>query len=158
MVLEQLYAAFDVLFGPVVALQPLYAITIISAIITVLVILINRFAVDRKLMKEIKNKMEETREQLTQAQKAGDKEKTDMHFKDMMKINNDLMKQNFKAIIISLIVISLIFPWIKYRYNAMVVAAMPFEVPVIGINLTWLYWYILVSFAIGWFINKLIGN
>lgn len=158
MVFEQLIAAFDVVFAPLAVFQPILSVFLISTLLTVIIVVLNKLVVDRKLVKEIKDKMEEIRENLTRAQKEGNKEETNKFFAEMMKVNNQYMKHTFKALIISLIVIALFLPWVKYKYEGMIVATLPFSLPVIGANLTWLYWYILVSFAIGWVINRIVGS
>jgi len=138
-------------------MNPLISIMIIGSILTIIVFLINKFAVNRKMVKELKDRMEEIRDQLTQAQKSGDKDASNNLLSEMMKINGQYMRQTFRALIISLIVISLFLPWLGHRFGGMTVANLPFDVPVLGNNLSWIYWYILVSFAIGWILNKLLG-
>jgi uncharacterized membrane protein (DUF106 family) len=51
----------------------------------------------------------------------------------------------------------LFLPWLNYTYEAKVVASLPFDVPFIGHELSWILWYVLVSFTIGWVIRKLFG-
>lgn len=100
--------------------------------------------------------MEDIRESLTQAQKDGNKEEVSKFLAEMMKMNSQYMKQTFKALIISMIVLALFLPWLTHTYGGSVVAALPFSLPLIGSNLTWIYWYILVSVSIGWVVRKLL--
>jgi uncharacterized membrane protein (DUF106 family) len=153
---EFLYDAFTFLFSPILVFSPLVSVFFISVFLTLLVIGINKLVVNRKLVKEIKDRMEGIREQLTTAQKANNKEDTDKFFAEMMKANNEYMKHTFKALIVSLVIISIFLPWVRYKFEGMTIATMPFEVPMIGSTLGWLYWYILVSFAIGWVMNKML--
>jgi len=118
---------------------------------------INKFSINKKAVREIKNRMEEIRENLTKAQKEGNKEETNRFLNEMMKANNDYMKQTFAALIISIVVLSLFLPWLRYRYEGKVVAALPFSLPVIGSSMGWVWWYVLVSFTVGWVIKKLLG-
>lgn len=131
---------------------------LISIFLTVLVLLVNRLAVNRKLMKEIKERITEIRENLTKAQKEGNAEDTNKFFSELMKNYNQYLKLNFKALIISLAIIAIFFPWMKYKYEGLTIANLPFSLPVIGSSLNWIMWYILVSFAIGWVIKKLFGE
>ena len=76
---------------------------------------------------------------------------------DLMKTNNDYMKQTFKTMIISLVIISLFLPWLANHYAISQVAKLPFNLPVIGAKMTWIYWYALVSLMAGWVARKIFG-
>jgi uncharacterized membrane protein (DUF106 family) len=159
--LEQLINAFDAIFLPLMVLKPHISLIIISAFVTVLVLLINKAFVNTKLIKEIKQKMENIREQLTRAQKEGNTEEANKFLSEMMKTNSEMMRHSFKGMIISLVVLSLFLPWIKHTYEVtykgVAVAKLPFTLPYIGSSLDWILWYILVSLTIGWVIRKLLG-
>ena len=148
----------DVIFSPLAALNPMVSLLIVSALLTFLVLGLNRVVTNRKLIKEIKDKMQEVRDNLNAAQKIGDKENINKHLAEMMKMNNTYMKQTFKAMIISLVVLGLFLPWLRYRYDGVAVANLPFTLPFIGSSLNWLYWYVLVSFSIGWVAGKFLGD
>jgi uncharacterized membrane protein (DUF106 family) len=153
-----LIGTLDVVFSPLSALSPIASLLIISVFLTVLVLGLNRVVTNRKLIKEIKDKMQEIRENLNNAQKIGDKENINKHLAEMMKMNNTYMKQTFKAMIASLVVLGLFLPWLRYRYDGAAVASLPFTLPFIGNSLSWLYWYILVSFSIGWVLGRFLGD
>ena len=150
--------AINVIFSPLSVFSPIISLLIVSSLLTVLVLGLNRIVTNRKLIKEIKDKMQDVREKLTAAQKAGDKENANKFLAEMMNINNRYMKQTFKAMIVSLVVLGLFLPWLKYKYDGMTVAILPFSLPLIGSSLSWIYWYILVSFAVGWVAGKFLGD
>jgi len=158
---EQLINFFNIIFGPLMIFKPHISLLIVSTIISILVIVINRIFVNAKLMKEIKQKMENIREQLTRAQKEGNTEEANKYLSEMMKTNSEMMKHTFKGLIASLIILSLFLPWIKHTYEVtykgVIIAKLPFTLPFIGSNLDWLIWYVLVSLTIGWVFKKLIG-
>ena len=157
---EQVFAAInvvlDTIFSPILIFSPLLSLLLISVFLTVLVLVVNKIFINTKVMKEIKEKMEQIRELITNAQKAGNQEEAKKFLNEMMKINSEYMKHSFKTLIISIVIIGLFLPWLKYRYGGIVVANLPFAVPFIGTTLDWLLWYILVSLAIGWVIRKLL--
>jgi uncharacterized membrane protein (DUF106 family) len=159
MVFEELIGVFDAVFYPLFAFQPHISLLIISTFLTVLMLLTNRFTVNRNLVKEIKNKMEETRELLTAAQKESRTEDANKHLEEMMKANSRYMKVTFKTLIISIVIISLFLPWLRHTYEVtykgVPVAKLPFSVPFIGTSVNWLFWYVFVSFTAGWVIRKL---
>jgi uncharacterized membrane protein (DUF106 family) len=150
-------AALDVAFSPISILSPHVSLLIISIILTAIVLLINRFSINKKLMEEIKHKMEEIRESLTQAQKAGNTEEVNRFLNEMMKTNSQYMRQMLKAMVISIIILALFLPWLNYKYGGMSIVKLPFELPVLGASLNWVWWYVLVSFAMGWIIKKILG-
>lgn len=149
--------AFDVVFSPLSIFSPHVSLLIISIMLTAIVLLINRFSVNKKLMEEIKHKMEEIRENLTQAQKAGNTEEVNKFLGEMMKTNSQYMRQMLKAMIISIIILALFLPWLNYKYGGMAIVKLPFALPILGSSLSWIWWYVLVSFAMGWVLKKLLG-
>ena len=159
MVFEELIVVFNAVFYPLFSFQPHISLLIISSFLTVLLLGVNRLAINKNIVKEIKNKMEETRELLTAAQKENRTDDANKHLNDMMKANSQYMKATFKTLIISIVIISLFLPWLRHTYEVtykgVPVAKLPFSVPFIGTELNWLYWYIFVSFAVGWVIRKL---
>lgn len=161
MAVEQLIAIVNTLFAPLLMLKPHLSLLIISAFLTALVLLINRFTVNREVVRGIKQRMEEIRENLTKAQKEGSQEEANKFLAEMMKTNNEYMKHTFKALIVSIVVLALFLPWLRYTYDVtykgVPVAKLPASVPFIGSNLSWFYWYVLVSFAVGWLIRKGMG-
>jgi uncharacterized membrane protein (DUF106 family) len=148
---------FATLFSPLNAFSPMISLLLLSSFLTILVLVITRFFVNTKVLREIKQEMEKIREQLSAAQKSGDKQLQNEFLSKMMQANNKYMQHSFKAVIVSIIVLSLFLPYLKYKYEGAVIARLPFTVPFIGNSLTWLYWYILVSFMIGWVARKALG-
>ncbi len=157
MVIEPLYPVFDALFSPITIFPYYVSVLIISTMLTLIVLGINRLLVNKKVAKEIKTKMEEIKENLNKAQKSGDKEGANRLIDEMMKTNNQYMKHTFKALIVSMVVISLFLPWVGDKYKGLTVALLPFNLPFVGTSMEWLYWYIIVSITLGWIANKLLG-
>lgn len=149
--------AVGFVFAPLAVFSPAVSLFIVSSLITVIVIALNGLTTNRSAVKEIKNKMQNIREQLTAAQKSGDKQGADKFLSEMMGVNNDYMKQMYKGLFISLVVITLFLPWMRYAYGTAAVASLPFEAPFIGNKLDWIMWYILVSFTVGWILRKMLG-
>lgn len=145
------------IFAPLAIFNPAISLFIVSSFITILVTGLNRLVTNKKAMKEIKDRLQSIREQLTAAQKIGDSENVSKFLKEMMSVNNEYMKHTYKGLFISLIVVALFLPWLGHNYGAMTVASLPFDLPVIGSELNWILWYILVSFTMGWVLRKLLG-
>lgn len=150
--------AFDFVFSPLTVFLPHISLLIIAAFVTLLIVFLNRISVNRKMLKEIKARMQEIRESLTQAQKEGNSEQINKFLAELMKINKDYMKQSLKTMVVSIVVIAIFLPWLRYKYGGMTIAALPFSLPIIGSSLSWIYWYMLVALTIGWVVNRLIGD
>ncbi len=154
---EQLYPIFDAVFAPIVAFPNHLAILFISILLTLMLVSFNKILVKKNIREELKKKMEEVKMNLAQAQKEGNKEDQNKFLNDMMKLHNETMKHTLKATLVSMAVIVLILPWVANKYEGLTVAAVPFEIPLIGANLSWLYWYILVSLTVSWVLNRFFG-
>jgi len=122
-----------------------------------LVILINKFLVNRKKMDEIKRMIEEIRVKIAEAQKNKDMESASKLLNELMKLNSEQLRQSLLALVVSMLLIAIILPWMKYRYEGMVILKLPFSLPLIGNSLSWFIWYFLVSFAIGFLLRKIFG-
>ena len=157
MVFESLYPLFDAIFSPITGLPYHVSILLISMMLTLIVLGLNRLLVKQHIVKQIKTKMEEIKENLNRAQKEGNKETVNSLVSEMMKTNNQYMKHTFRSLIVSMVVVSLFLPWVGAKYQGLAVAALPFNLPFVGSSLEWLYWYILVSLAAGIILNKLLG-
>jgi uncharacterized membrane protein (DUF106 family) len=154
---EPVIKAIDFIFSPITVFSPAVAILIFSVIVTLLITGLSRLVINRKLVKELKEKMEEVKENLKQAQKEGDKEKTNQFLSEMMKINSLYMKQTLKSFVVSIVIVIIFLPWVKYRYEKVAIP-IPFNLPYVGSSLSWIIWYILVAFTVGWVVQKLLGS
>ena len=157
MIVEALISFFDLIFSPLLVLKPHISLFIISSIIAILVLLVNKFLVDRRKMEEIKRRIEEIRIKIAEAQKSGNKEYESKLFDELLKINTEQLKQSLKALLVTLALISFILPWVKHRYEGMVVLNLPFTIPLIGSSFSWFVWYFLVSFVVSWILKKIFG-
>lgn len=152
--------------SPVFGLDPIVTIFIFSAFLTIVIALINKFAVNRKVMKEIKTKMTEVKENLSKAQKDKNTEEVNKYMGEYMKINGEFMKQQFKSLLISIVFIMLFLPVLNLKYGGdkqngidpVIVAQLPFSLPFIGNSIGWLFWYIIVSLSISVAFKKIIGE
>jgi uncharacterized membrane protein (DUF106 family) len=158
MVFEQITGMVSLILSPLSSFVPVLAVAIFSALLTLLIFGLNRVVTNRKMLKELKEKMENIRESLTQAQKEGNKENIEKFLNEMMKTNSEYMRHSFKALIVSTIILVIFLPWLNAKYSGSVVAYLPFSLPLVGSSLTAIYWYILVAFAVGWVVNKLFGG
>jgi len=157
-VFDALYVVFNTIFGPLLVFSPIVSLMIISAIFSILVYVINKIFINKTVMRQIREKMEELSEKAKEAQKVGNNEEAKKFFDEMMKTQSEQFRHTIKALIISIVVISLFIPWIRYRFSGAPIGNFPFAVPFLGVTLDWFWWYVIVSFAVGWVVNKLLGT
>lgn len=138
-----------------ILLKPHILLLIISSLITVFLFFLNRILVKRDLLKEIKTRMIEIRENLAKAQASGNNEEMNRYLSELLKVNSEYMRQNLKVLIVSMIVIIAVLPFISNVFSSMVIS-IPFEIPFIGSKINWSIWYILVSFSVGWAMKRLL--
>src|SRR5438552_8139064 len=112
-IISGLAAFFDLFLSPLTLLNPSVALIVIASILTVVVFAINRMLVNKNTVKQIKDKMEDTREKLTKAQKEGNKEEIFKHMSDLWQTNNQYIRLSMKTMVVSLVIVSLFLPWIK---------------------------------------------
>ncbi len=157
--------SFNVVFSPLALLAPIVSLLLVSIMVTVIVLLLNRVFISKEFVRTFKDKMEEVRENLTRAQKLGDKESISKHLNEFTKLNSEYMKHSFKATLVTLPIVLLFLVWLNAKYESFTIS-LPFtgaevasiRLPLIGSELkAWLLWYILVSFTIGWVLRKLLG-
>jgi uncharacterized membrane protein (DUF106 family) len=160
-----LISTFDVLFAPLILLNPVISLFVVSLIITVIILAFNALLINRKMVRNIKDSMEDLREAMTKAQKIGNTNEVSKLMNEIMKLNSKYFKQTYKSLFVSIIVVIIFLPWVGQRYGDMGLE-LPFvgnaiksiTIPVIGYEITaWILWYVLVSFTIGWVLRKLLG-
>jgi len=150
-------AAMDAALAPLMQFGPMVSLFAVSAVITVGITLLGRLLTNNKAVKELRTKMQELREQMTAAQKTGDKGAVNRLLEQTMLMNNEFMKHSYKSLFVSLLVISIFLPWLRHSYEGLAIASLPFALPFVGTGLNWVVWYILVSFTIGWVVRKMFG-
>ena len=148
----------DPVFSPLLALKPHIGLFIFSMILTTIIYTINKLMVNKKVAKEIKDKLALVKENLTKAQKEGRKEDINKFMKEYMDINNQHLRQTFKVMIVTFVVVVVLFPWASERFSGITVANLPFALPIIGNTLNWIMWYILISLTGSWLLRKFIGE
>lgn len=146
-----------ILFSPVASLNPTLSLFFIAVFIATLINVLNLKFIDHDALSDLKQRMEEAREQMTSAQKSGDNDAAQKSIDNLLKINQEFMKHNYKRMMISLVIVIVFLPYVSSTYEGMVVAALPMSVPFFGESIGWLVWYFIVSFTIGWVVQKMFG-
>src|SRR3989338_9662249 len=101
----------DPVFAPLLALKPHIALFIFASMLTVIIYAINKLMINRRVAKEIKDKLAAVKENLTKAQKDGKKDEISKFLNEYMSMNNQYLKQTFKVMAVTFVVVIVLFPW-----------------------------------------------
>lgn len=99
------------IFNPLLNLPTLWALVILSFLISVTITLITKFTTDQNLMKRLKEEMKELQSEMKELKK--DPEKAMQIQKQVMQTNMNYMKQSFRSMIYTFIPIIVIFGWMN---------------------------------------------
>ena len=104
-------AVLNPVFAPLLNISPLFAIVIISFIITLLITLIHKFTTNQEVMKGLKKDMKDHQDEM---KKHKDSPQKVMEIqKQVMQKNMEFMKHSFKPMIFTFIPIIIIFGWLN---------------------------------------------
>ncbi len=98
-------------FAPLLKISPLFAIVIISFIITLLITLIHKFTTNQEVMKGLKKDMKDHQDEMKK-HKENPKKVMEIQ-KQVMQKNMEFMKHSFKPMIYTFIPIIIIFGWLN---------------------------------------------
>ncbi len=102
---------FNLIFKPVLGLNPLLFVIIISLLLTALVTLIYKLFTNQKLLKEIKNEMNLMKEELKKLRDSP--EKAMQLNQKLWSKNLEYMKHSMKPTLITFIPVILLFSWLN---------------------------------------------
>ncbi len=105
----------DVAFGPLLKLVPLWAMIVLSAIISLLITLVYKYATNQLLMKQLKDDVKKYQQEM-KTHKADPKKVSEIQ-SQAMNANMQLMKHSFKPTLITLLPIIIIFGWVSGHFD-----------------------------------------
>lgn len=158
------FGILSMIFSPVLMLPPILAEIVIGAFIVFIITLFNKFFVDQKQMKELKEKQKEIQAEVKEMQKTNP-EAANKRMKEVMGISNKIMKLNFKAMLPTMLLVITFLPWIKYIFPG-IIAKIPATIPFLTLKFPfikmtnsfgWLSWYFLVSLSFTQLFRKILG-
>ncbi|MEK6935658.1 MAG: EMC3/TMCO1 family protein [Nanoarchaeota archaeon] len=123
--------------------NPRTAIIILSFLVTLFITIINSLMIDKKRMKELKDKQKSLKEEMKQHKDNPQK---------MMEINKRMMedmpeqlKHSFKPMLVTIVPLLILFKWLQSSFALTTIAS------------TWLWWYILSSLVFSIVLRKMFG-
>ena len=110
-------ALLDPIFSPLLGMNPLIAVILISLIISIIITVVYKYVTDQKRMKELKDTIKTNQKRMKELK--DDPKKVMEVQKKTMEINMELMKHSFKPTIITLLPIIIIFGWLNMNMGFM---------------------------------------
>ena len=121
-------ALLDPILGPLLSLDPVWSIAIISFVLSILSVLASKFITNQKLMKQHREEMKELQKKARKLQKESPQKAMAMQ-KSMMEKNMTIMKESFKPMLITIVPFLLVFAWLNAHFTYFPIdAGMPFNV------------------------------
>lgn len=136
-------------------LLPYQEIFIWSLGLSFLMTIASRLLANQQEMKKAKKDMEFFRNKATQAQKSGDVKKMNEYTGEMMKASSRQFKLNMKPMMFSFLIVILAASWFAAAYGEVKIAS-PISIPVLGSELNWFYWYIIIVLPFSTIFRKLL--
>lgn len=128
----------------------------ISVGMSAISVLITKFAGDQTAVKNLKAEMKTINERIKKAQKAGNTKEMNKHSGDLMKLSGKQFQLNMKPMMISLVFFMALF-WVFGTYYVDMVVASPLNIPFIGSEFGWFYWYLIIVIPTSFMFRKLLS-
>ncbi len=152
MVLENF---FDWIFSPLVNLGDVWAIILISLILTFLVVIIYKVATNQDLMKKLKAEIKDLQKNM-KAHKDDPTKFMEMQ-KEAMQKNMTYMKHSMKPTLYTMIPMLLILGWLSKTFGDKgELLSWGFKLPLFGTGFGWLGTYIVFSILFSLIIRKIL--
>jgi len=102
---------FDALFQPLLAFGPFWFVLILSTVLSLVIVVVYKYATDQDLMKRLKSEMDELRAEMKTLR--DDKEKMIQVNQRFMQTNMKYIMQSFKASLFTILPIILIYAYLN---------------------------------------------
>ena len=137
-------------------LSPVEEVMIWGIIVSLSMAAVYRVFIKPGEMSAIKKELEFFKKKMKAANKIGDTKKSQELLGEMMKVNQKMFSRNMRPMMASMLVAIVILGIIGQEHTAAVIY-LPFSIPFAGSELTWLWWYILVTVPFSMFFRKIAG-
>lgn len=136
-------------------LLPYQEIFVWSVALSLLMTLASRFLANQREIKKARKDMEFYRSKATQAQKSGDVKKINEYTGEMMKASSKQFRLNMKPMMLSFLIVILAASWFAATYGTVKIAS-PINIPFLGNELNWFWWYVLIVLPFSTIFRKLL--
>ena len=131
-------------------------LTLISLAISFVIMVMYRFLTDPKEIKKIKAEIKHYKSLMNKAQKSGDTAGMQKYMGEMMKLNQQHLRHNMKPMLVSMVFVIVVLGYLKSSYSGFSIS-LPFALPFFGNEMSWFWWYVIISFASTLVFRKMLG-
>lgn len=131
-------------------------VLIISVMLSLVSVIITKLFSDQSAVRGLKAEMKSLNDRIKKAQKAGNQSEVSRLSSELMKISGKQFQMNMKPMLISMVIFLGVFWFFGMFYEELVVAS-PFDIPFIGNELGWFWWYFLIVLPGSFMWRKLLG-
>jgi len=104
----------DPVMSPLLSLDPLFAVGLVSLVVSVIITVIYKYTTNQSLMKDLKGEMKEFQKEIKELR---DKPEQAMKVqKEMMQTNMKYMSHSFRSTLFTMLPIILIFGWMNVNF------------------------------------------
>lgn len=152
-----IFGIYNIVLGPLLKLKPLYSIAIISVALSLLFTILQKKLVNQEKVNYIKSEMEKIKKQVDKTKGKGKEKEQAKLLEKQLKLTQQHFMINLKPLIASLVVLSLLLPWLRYYYSV-ARFKIPFAIPLLAPNavIGWLGAYIIISIPTTIILKKLL--
>jgi uncharacterized membrane protein (DUF106 family) len=137
-------------------MQPFEAVFLYGLGLSLITFILYILLINVKDYNDLKNEMNDLKKKINDAQKQKDLKKANDLTNDMLKASSKQFKMSMKPLIVSMFIAILSLGYMNSQY-AKVLINLPFNAPIAGTDIGWLWWYILVSVSATTLFRKIAG-
>ncbi len=103
----------NAILNPLLGLPDWLAILIFATVVVISTNLVYKFMLDRNKVSEIKTRMKEVQEKFKES-------KDEKYLNEMNELNSKYMRMTFRPMMVTMLIILLLFPWLRANYGDIV--------------------------------------
>lgn len=107
----------NLVFYPLLSLDPVYAVAIISFFLSLVFVIANKILVNQDKLKHVKKEMKKIQEEIKKARKKNNEKEMSKLWEKSMKMNHQQLTMVLKPMVVSMLLIFMVFPWMKFTYG-----------------------------------------
>ncbi len=110
----------NLVFYPLLSLDPVYAVAIISFFLSLVFVIANKMLVNQDKLRHVKKEMKKIQEEIKKARKKNNEKEMSKLWEKSMKMSHQQLTMVLKPMVVSMLLIFMVFPWMKFTYGDVV--------------------------------------